>query len=180
MITLETNRLILRDWEYTDVNDMYEYAKNPKIGFGAGWKPHESIEESKKIIKGFIENNDVWAIYSKDAKKVIGSIGLHRDKLRETDGINAKNLGYVLSEEFWGQGLIAEACREIIFYVFEELEIDVLSVNHFSTNEKSKRVIEKLGFKYEGTIRKAGINPCDGSIYDNVIYSITKEDYFGE
>lgn len=59
MITLETERCILRTFETSDLNDFYEYAKNPNIGPNAGWPPHSNIEESKQIIQDFIENGEV-------------------------------------------------------------------------------------------------------------------------
>jgi len=60
--------------------------------------------------------------------------------------------------------------------LFEEEELDIISCYHYPFNIRSKRVIEKCGFKYEGTLRLAS-KIYDGSIYDNACYSITKEDY---
>ena len=46
MDKIETNRLILREWQLTDADDLYAYAHNPNVGTMAGWKPHSSKEES--------------------------------------------------------------------------------------------------------------------------------------
>ena len=174
MKELESERLILRSWTLEDLDDFYEYAKNDNVGPNAGWKPHESKEESEKILKSFIKNNEVWAIEYKENKKVIGSIGLHKDEMRM--GIKAKMLGYVLSKDYWGEGLMTEAAKEVIKYGFEKEELDLISVRHFRFNDRSKRVIEKCGFKYEGTLRK-GRKLFNDEVVDLVLYSMLKEEY---
>lgn len=177
MKTIETERMILRPWRIEDLEDFYEYAKNPNVGPNAGWEPHKDKEVSLKILQSFIKKDEVRAIVYKENGKVIGSLGVHNDKKRE--GIRAKMIGYVLSETYWGKGLMSEAVKEIIKRLFEEENIDVISCYHYPFNIQSKRVIEKCGFKYEGTLRLAS-EIFDGSIYDDVCYSITKEDYFNK
>lgn len=174
MQRLETERLILREWRETDVDDLYAYAQNPNVGNAAGWKPHESREESLERIRIFRRGAEVWAVELKEEGRVIGSIGLHADDKRANPG--ARMLGYVLSEDYWGRGLTPEACRALIRYGFEEMSLDLISVIHYPQNARSRRVIEKLGFRYEGTIRRA--TPVySGEIYDDVCYSITREEF---
>lgn len=177
MKRIETERLILRNWNIDDVDDFYEYAKTENIGPSAGWKPHTSKKESEKILISFIKANETWAIEYKENGKMIGSIGLHQDNIRT--GVNSKMLGYVLSEDYWGNGLIPEASKAVIDFAFNELKLDVLSVCHFRFNQKSKRVIEKCGFKYEGTFRR-GNKLFDGTIVDLVCYSMLREEYYNK
>lgn len=174
MKELQTERLILRSWTLEDLDDFYEYAKNDNVGPNAGWKPHSSKEESEKILKSFIKNNEVWAIEYKENKKVIGSIGLHKDEMRT--GINGKMLGYVLSEDYWSRGIMTEAAKRVMEYAFTDEKLDILSVYHFRFNDRSKGVIKKCGFKYEGTLRK-GQKLFNGEIVDLVLYSMLKEEY---
>lgn len=174
MERLETDRLIMREWDINDAYDVYEYAKSKKVGPMAGWKPHESVEETKKIIEMFIEENETWAIYSKELKKVIGSIGMHN-----TDKENQLELGYVLAEECWGQGLMVEASKAVIKYGFDNLGLDNIYVGHFSYNKQSKRVIEKLGFRYIETKEKS-YKIYDGSMVDDVCYLLSKEEFKAE
>ena len=174
MRVLETERLRLRSWTLEDLDDFYEYAKRLEVGPNAGWKPHACKEESEKILKSFIEKDDIWAIELKENKKVIGSIGFQKDEHR--NGINSKMLGYVLSKDYWGLGIMTEASKEVIRYGVEEEKLDIISVYHFRFNYKSKRVIEKCGFKYEGTLRR-GRKLFDGRIVDLVFYSILKEEF---
>jgi len=174
MTTLHTPRLTLRPWQLSDLDDFYEYAKHPDVGIHAGWKPHESKEESAEILAKFIEVNDTLAIELKENGKVIGSLGIHPTRYRSS--VNAKCIGYVLSADYWGKGLMTEAAKAAIRYVFEELKSDILEINHFNTNNRSRRVIEKCGFVYEGTLRHAR-KLLDGSIVDDVRYSMLKSEY---
>ncbi len=174
MKTLETDRLILRNWSEDDLTDFYEYAKNPHVGPDAGWAPHRDIAVSRQILLLFIEKDDVWAIVEKASGRVIGSLGLHKDGKRNND--NARVIGYVLREESWGLGYTTEAVRRVLCHAFEDLELDIVSVCHYPFNRRSRRVIEKCGFHYEGTLRKAS-KIYNGNVYDDVCYSMTREDY---
>lgn len=177
MKSLETNRMILRPWKVADLDDFYEYAKNPNVGPNAGWEPHKNKVISLEILQSFIEKGETRAIIYKENNKVIGSIGVHYDEKR--NGANAKMIGYVLSENYWGKGLMSEAVKEVIKYLFEEEKYDVISCYHYPFNLRSKRVIEKCGFKYEGTLRLVS-KIFDGSVHDDVCYSITREEYFSD
>lgn len=174
MKRLETTRTILRTWDIDDLDDFYEYAKNPNIGPRAGWKPHKSKKVSRRILQSFIRGEEIWAIEYKENHKVIGSIGIHKDEKR--NGVNAKMIGYVLSEDYWGKEIMCEVVEEVIRYLFEEQKCDVISCCHYPFNAQSKRVIEKSGFQYEGTIRLAG-KTYNGTFYDSVCYSMLREDY---
>jgi len=174
MDTLYTERLILREFYISDVADMFDYAKNPNVGPNAGWKPHRNIGESFLVISELTESNDVWAIVYKKNNKVIGSIGLHKDMKRYNQ--KARMIGFVLNEDYWGQGLATEAAKFIIKYGFEVLDLDMISVYHYPHNNRSKRVIEKCGFKFEGVLRNATLL-YNGDILDDVCYSMTKDEY---
>ncbi|HRX91783.1 MAG TPA: M3 family oligoendopeptidase [Candidatus Izemoplasmatales bacterium] len=172
MKTIETKRLILRSWAQADASDMFDYASLATVGPSAGWKPHETIEESQRIIAGFIEKDDVWAVELKENHKVIGSVGMHE---RQTiGGIITKELGYVLSTPYEGKGLMTEACKAVIHHVFHETQVDVIAVYHFLENDKSRRVIEKCGFIYENIIE---YKTSTGDIQTSKSYKLTKESY---
>lgn len=173
MERLETERLILREWCKEDAVDMYTYASGDKVGPMAGWKPHENVEESVQIINMFQESDDTWAIEWKDSHAVIGSVGLHRTR---KPGISYDvELGYVLSEKYWGRQIAVEAAQAAIAYAFEKMNITRLAVSHFPDNIQSRRVIEKLGFRFLKYIED-GFTRYDGKQGDNV-YIMEKEDY---
>ena len=171
---LETERLILRTIHLTDVNDIFEYSKSPNVGPNAGWKPHENEEETLGIVKAiFLEKEYVFGIVRKDNGKMIGSLGLIDDPKREND--KAKMIGYALGEEYWGQGIMTEAAKEVIRYGFEKMNLDLISAYCYPFNYRSKNVIKKLGFEYEGTLKLCE-KLYNGKVYDNECYALTKEE----
>jgi len=177
MKTLETKRLILRLWQKTDVNDMFEYASDPRVGPNAGWPVHENINMSKMIVNNFIKAGDVYAIVLKSENKVIGSLGLHERKPdKSADNLKQKEIGYVLNPKFWGQSIVPEAVKRVIKHGFEELNLDLIWCGYFSFNENSKRVVQKCGFNYRFTVNKT-LPLLEDKKVENHYYSITKEEY---
>ena len=172
MKQLETKRLILREWSLLDSADLYEYAKNELVGPYAGWSPHKSEDESKEIIKMFIETQETYAIQLKESNKVIGSIGLHK----RDNSNNQYEIGYVLNPDYWGQGIIPEAVERIKEYGFIDLSLDEIWCAHFDFNHKSKRVNEKCGFKYQFT-KKDILKQLNDKEVNTLYYRFLRSDY---
>ena len=149
-IRLETSRLILREFLPTDLNDLFEYASVPGVGEAAGWKHHPDIEESKYRLNHFIEGKHTFALVYKENNKVIGSLGLDEygseDKLSEFFNYQGREIGYVLSKDYWGRGLMTEAVKAVIDYLFNVLDFDFLLCGRYDVNKRSARVQEKCGF----------------------------------
>ncbi len=175
---LNTQRLTLRPISLSDVDDVFEYAKNPIVGPNAGWKPHLSIGETEAFIKFAIKKREfgqpgIYAIIYQENQKMIGTIEIHSYKQYKAE------IGFVLNPEYWGKGLIVEAAKAVIIYGFEILQLKRLQYGYFLFNHRSKRVCEKLGFTKEGTLRNKFKN-YDGEIIDEVVASITIEDYLSD
>ena len=151
-IRLETPRLILRPWREEDLQDFYEYARVDGVGQMAGWIPHKNIEKSREILNAFIGHKKTLALELRDSGKTIGSIGIEEFKEEECpeipQSLYGRELGYVLSKAYWGQGLMPEAVRAAIDYCFQVLNYDFLTCGHFAWNNQSRRVIEKSGFQF--------------------------------
>lgn len=149
-LILETEHLILRPWSLDDLDDFYEYASVPGVGEFAGWIPHKNKEESLQILKNFIEKKKTFAIVYKENNKAIGSLGVEfyklEEKLSEFFDYQGRELGFVLAKDYWGKGLMTEAVKRVISYLFDELDYDFLTCCHFDRNARSKRVQEKCGF----------------------------------
>lgn len=147
---LETERLILRRWEEGDAQDMYTYAKDPDIGPIAGWPAHQSVEESRNIIKNVFTGEEAYAICLKKDGRAIGAIELklngHTDMTERDDECE---LGYWLGKPFWGQGIMPEAAGEMMRHAFEDIGMTKVWVGYYEGNTKSKRVQEKAGFRYQ-------------------------------
>ena len=173
--TVETERLRLRAWSIEDAADLYDYAKNPNVGPHGGWKPHESVMESFSIITDlFMKAYYSWAIILKEDDRLIGSIGYEKDPRRRE--INCLELGYALGEDCWGKGYMTEAANAALKHGFGALRLDMVSIYRNPENKRSGRVIEKCGFYYEGTLRKANL-VYNGEVRDVACYSMKKEEY---
>lgn len=163
---LETSRLILRPIVESDAEDIYEYSRNPIVGTNAGWKPHESIEETREIMKTiFLNQATVWGISLKANPKIVGSAGLISDPKRENPHILM--LGYALGEPYWGNGYMTEAVLEICRYGFQELNLDAISAYIFPFNDRSRNVLKKAGFQREGSLKKVELAWNDARPLDN-------------
>jgi putative acetyltransferase len=172
----ETERLILRNFSRGDLDDFYEYAKNPDVGPNAGWEPHKSKAYSKKVMKEqFLGNAHAFGIVLRETGKLIGSIGLVEDRKRQNLG--AMMMGYALGEPYWGRGFMTEAARAVLQYGFADLELKLVSAYCYPHNARSRNVMEKLGMSYEGTLRQSDML-YDGRVLDNLCFSITRAEYF--
>lgn len=152
-IILNTERLILRPWKESDLEDLFEYASVDGVGQMAGWPPHKSIEESHKRLDRFISNKKTFALEYQG--KVIGSCGLvdyNEEHYPELALLKGREIGYVLSKDYWGRGFMAEAVKVVIKYLFELENLDFIIAGHFEKNQQSARVIQKCGFEYIKTI----------------------------
>lgn len=148
-VTLTTERLVLRPFEKRDLNDFYEYASVDGVGQMAGWKPHESIAESSEILDMFIREKKTFAVVYEG--KVIGSLGIEQyneDRFPEFSQLKAREIGYVLAKDHWGKGLMPEAVREAVRWLFEGVGLDVIFCEHFLSNAQSARVQAKCGFTF--------------------------------
>lgn len=148
---LETPRLILRPWQESDIDDFYEYASVEGVGEMAGWKHHESVEVSKQILAEFMSGKNVFALVHRESGRLIGSLGLHKSWAYEEEelrSLRVKEVGYVLSKEYWGQGLMVEALCKVIEFCFDECGLDAVTAGHFAANEQSRKVLEKCGFQF--------------------------------
>ena len=149
-VVITTDRLILRPWKLTDLDDFFEYASVPGVGEMAGWNHHPNKEESLRVLNRFINGKKTFAIVYKENNKVIGSLGVEfyglEDKLSEFFDYKGRSIGYVLSKDYWGRGLMPEAVKAVIDYLFNKLDYDFLLCGHFDRNPQSARVQEKCGF----------------------------------
>lgn len=153
-VVLKTDRLILRPWKESDLHNLFEYASVDGVGQMAGWVPHRDIEESKMILSRFINGKKTFALEYAD--KVIGSLGVEEYSEKyypELAQLQGRELGYVLSKDYWGQGLMPEAVRAVTGYLFETEKLDFIIVGHFDWNDRSRRVAKKCGFHYVKTTK---------------------------
>ena len=148
-----TDRLILRPWQESDAESLYKYAQDPRIGPIAGWPPHTSVEDSLNIIRTVFVAPETYAVVLKETGEPVGSIGimfgdgLHSAEMQADEA----EIGYWLGVPYWGQGLIPEAVRCLQKRCFEDLGMTAVWCGYYDGNAKSRRVMEKCGFRFHHT-----------------------------
>ena len=148
-VVLETQRLVLRPWQEADLADFYEYARMDGVGQMAGWLPHKDMEESRQILARFIAEKKTFAIVLDG--KAIGSVGVefyHEQEFPELATLQGREIGYAMSRDYWGRGIMPEAVQAVIGWLFACQGLDFVLCAHFDWNRQSARVIEKCGFQY--------------------------------
>ena len=174
---IETERLILRVFTLDDAPAMYQnWANDPDVTRFLTWPPHGNNRITKDLLDEWIAHyteSDYyqWGIASKENGEVIGSIAV----VRLNESIDEAELGYCCGKAWWGQGIMTEACRAVIRYLFEEVSCKRISACHDINNPASGRVMQKSGMQYEGVLRRAGRN--NQGIVDIAVYSILQEEF---
>ena len=168
---LETERLTLRRWTSDDAAALYALASDVEIGPRCGWKPHESEAESAEIIRTVFAAPEVYAVVLRASGEIIGCAGVQPMEGMPAD---CPELGYWLGRAYWGLALMPEAARALIDRAFGELNVRELWCSHFASNAQSRRVIEKLGFRYRMTKERAG---ADGIAHTTLFYALTRRDW---
>lgn len=171
---LRTDRLILRPLTIADAAAMYPLCADPEIGGNAGWKPHESEAETAQILRSFFLGQDIWAATRALDGALMGTVGVISDPKREN--ADARMLGYWLGKPYWGLGYMTEAVRAVLAHVFDTMGAPLVSAYCYPDNARSKRVLEKAGFRYEGLMRQCE-RRFDGALLDNVCLSITADEF---
>ncbi|MCH4823368.1 GNAT family N-acetyltransferase [Gramella lutea] len=134
----------------SDKPDIHRGLSMPEIikFYGVSYSSLEETEEQMNWYSNLEKSKSGmwWAIRFKDSKKFCGAIGFndYHDEHKKAE------IGFWLFPEYWGKGIIKEAGKEIIQYLFSEKEIHRLEAYVEAGNKNSSRVLEKLGFNFEG------------------------------
>ena len=181
MIRLETERLILRNFEEKDLNDFWEYVSMENVGPRAGWKAFTNKEKAHKSLLQEAKKPTQFAIVLKGENKVIGSVELMNCRKEKFSNLKieegAKEIGAVLSEKYWGNGYMPEAVKEVMRYAFEVLHVPVIYAEHAKANINSSRLQDKCGLKIIGEIPNYRIW-IDGTNTSLIERKITSKEYF--
>ena len=169
--TLKTDRLILRKFKLNDAEAMYKnWASDEEVTKFLMWKPHSSGEETKKILKDWInhyseENYYNWAIVLKEnADEPIGNIAV----VNMNEETSTMHIGYCIGRKWWHKGITSEALKAVMDFLFDEVNANRIESRHDPRNPHSGGVMKKCGMKYEGTLRSSDWNNtgiCDACWY---------------
>ena len=174
---LATERLILRPFRLDDAEDMFAaWANDPEVTRYLTWPPHGSAEITAMVLKDWVSHYGEgdyfqWAIALKETDRVIGSISV----VRLNEATEAAEIGYCLSRAEWGRGIMPEALRAVMAYLFGEVSLNRVCAAHDARNPKSGRVMEKAGMRKEGVFRQAGRN--NQGLCDEVWYAALRSEW---
>ncbi len=168
---LETERLILRPWREEDAQALYQYASDPEIGPAAGWAVHTGVDDSRQVIRDVLSAEGTYAVCIRAGGDTpVGSIGsFSRERVPE-----GPEVGYWIGRPFWGNGYIPEAVFGLLDHLFEADGCRRVWCSHFVQNEKSRRVIQKCGFRPE-FLRETEW-PAAGKVIEQ-FYSLRRSEY---
>lgn len=122
---IEIRRLILRPFVLSDAEEMFAYSGNPE-NLKFVFAPHLSLEETRFVIANNYMKNPLgkWAIELKAEHKLIGDI--HFVKISEKN--QSAEIGYVLNQNYWNQGLLTEALKVLTEFSFEQFALKKLEL----------------------------------------------------
>ena len=165
----------IRKWELSDAKDLAAALSNRKVqdNLRDGLPYPYTEQDGKEFISAMLsaDENETFAFAITVNNMVIGSIGIFRQGNihRQT-----AELGYYIAEEYWGKGIMTEAVKQICAYVFANSDIIRIYAEPFAYNIASCRVLEKVGFQYEGTLRSNAVK--NSKVIDMKMYSLLKEE----
>ncbi len=154
--TIETPRLTLRRMRTEDYHDMYEYSKREDVTKYLLWSPHPNRSHTKKYLEYIKTRYDEgefydWAVILKSESKMIGTCGFASFDFQNNSG----EVGYVINPSYRGNGYAPEALLEVMMFGFMELNLHRIAARYMDGNDASRRVMDKLGMKYEGCARSS-------------------------
>lgn len=162
---IETDRLILRELDFTDENDLFEMDSDPDVHLYIENKPVKSIHEIQQAIKTLkkeYEDNGIarWAVVDKLTNECVGWSGLKYFKEQLNNHNHFYELGYRFKKKHWGKGYATESSSAVLNYGFENLKMNEIFAITDPKNNNSKNVLKKLGFEYKETFDYDG-DPTD-------------------
>ena len=173
---LDTPRLTLRSLSHRDTGDVLDYCSREAVSRYVAWSPHRNRNDAKGFIDWALMNYKTglsisWGIELKASGKLIGTCSYGSID----PYFKVAELGYALSDLYWGFGYGCEAAMALVHFAFHHVGLQRLEARCMPENTASIHLLEKLGMRCEGVLRK-GIY-CKGRPQDVGIYAITDDVY---
>ena len=177
MFSIETERLKIRNWQMTDVDDAHQYASDPDVSQFMIWGPN-SRRETIDFISEAIDSSKIkprrafeLAIELKQEQKVVGGIGLSvKDPVYATGMI-----GYAVNREYWRKGITTEAVISLVQFAFSELDLHRVYATCDTQNLGSQKVLEKCDFRKEAHFKED--THIKGEWRDSFLYAMLKREW---
>lgn len=178
--TLETDRLLLRAVTDADADAVFAACSNPNLTRFTLFETHQSPDDTLGFVRHYARQSyaegvpDPFAIVLKDdpAGRMVGAAGAHWASRAHF----VMELGYWIAESHWGRGFTAEAGRAVVGYVFDQFPpVRRVQARAFVGNPASARVLDKIGFRFEGTHRAAVFRR--GKFEDVVMFAVLRDEW---
>ena len=171
----ESERLRFRKFSIGDAKDLFHIRSNDDVMRFMDVIRFESISDAEKLINSIEEAYNkqegiTWAIIEKHSNNFIGYFGFWRMVFEHCRA----EIGYALKREHWGKGYMYETINKIVRFGFDEMKLHSIEANVNPDNEKSKRVLERIGFKKEAYFRENYL--FNNKFLDSIIYSLLEKD----
>lgn len=173
---LETPRLVLRQLNLGDADDVLALSSDPDVALWQWGRPLCSDTETKQFIADTIVSyqrgqTTMWAIVERNLDKVISVGGL----VEQIPQHRRAQLGGILSKQFWNQGVATEATERILDFCFRHADYNRIEASCWIGNIAAIKVLEKVGMKREGILRQYTI--IDEKYCDHQLYSFVRSEY---
>jgi len=173
---LETTRLRLRAPRLDDAAHQHAYAREPEVAEPGMWAPLATLEENRRDLVETLERLACgeaieWGIEHRDERRLIGRCGF----VRPRPAHRSAELGYALARPYWGCGYMGEALAAVLAYGFERLALHRVEAICLADNAGSIRVLDKAGFRHEGTAREAYL--LHGAYHDLRRYALLRREW---
>lgn len=174
---ITTERLTLRPFKLSDAEDMYNnWANDPEVARFLTWPAHEHVGITKEILSiwcGQYEYDNVynWAIELNAEKQAIGGISI----VAKSENDLSCEIGYCISRKLWGKGIVTEAFKAVIAFLFIEVGMNRIVARHDTNNPASGKVMQKSGLIFEGISHEIKSRGAD--FYSLANYAILKEQF---
>ena len=173
---IKTERLILRKFTVDDYRDMFNnWASDERVTKYLTWSPHRSPQETRQLLEGWCgayERDNAYNWVMEFDGKAIGNISV----VTLSDKSEYAELGYCMGYNFWNKGLMTEAARAVINFLFTEVGVHRVGIAHAVKNPASGRVAQKCGLTFEGTKREC-FKSSTGEFLDISYYGILAQEW---
>ncbi len=168
---IETERLILRRFRMEDKDDCFSFLSDEQTCLDdGGYHAFESQdEEYMQVMEEFARQKNRLMIVEKKSNHVVGTIHL----MEAERGVVTVTIGYVIAPQYRRKGYAFEAIQSVIAYCFKNTNLQMFLASCFTYNQGSKRLLEKLGFQFEGIIH-LGIEHAELGPMDLMSYYLEK------
>ena len=173
--TITTERLVLRQYTPEDCFDVFStWGGDPEIAYFMTSTAFRDVDQTKTVLERWSKMYDrdnlyLWAIEMDG--KVIGNINV----VQIIDSLESCEIGYCLGKQYHNRGIVTEATRAVIDFLFDEVGVNLIEIEYVTENPASGMIAKKCGFTFEGRKREAFRDP-DGNFHDLEIYSLLKKE----